>query len=192
MRDNDGQPMAHDDMIERLEPKDYSCVMRNRRTRGIRPAGDCDALPQEDRELLFDRAPATFGSSIDDDDLGPSRRGISPDVLDDDGEYVDWSKVSRKAGLDFEEERVLIETKINGVSRDALIAKQPDEKSRRAVQAAARRLSRKMGLVGAALRFPAVKKESASVPADGPPKSGAEALCRIAQRKRPDLALVDR
>jgi hypothetical protein len=191
MRDNDGQPMAHDAMIERLEPKDFSCAIGNRRTRGIRPAGDVDGLPSEDRELLFDRAPGTFGSSIDDDYEEPSRRRISPDVLDSDGEGVDWSKVSRKAGLDFEEERVLIETKVKGVSRDVLIAKQPDERSRRIVQAAARRLSRKMPQVGAALLSPAVEEVPAPVAADGPPKSGAEALCRIAKRTRQGFALVD-
>lgn len=192
MRDNDGQPMAHDAMIERLEPKDFSCTVRKRRTRGIRNAGDFDGLPNEDRELLFDVAPATCGPAIDDAYEEPLRRRISPDVLDSDGESVDWSKVSRKAGLDFEEERVLIETKVKGVSRDALIAKQPDEKSRRVVQAAARRLSRKMRQVGAALLPRAVEEVPAPVAADGPPKSGAEALGRIAKRKRQDFALVDR
>src|ERR1035438_4424221 len=89
LRDNDSQPMAHDDMIERLEPKDTSCTIWNRRTSGIRPAGDLDALRNEDRELLFDRAPAHFGSSIDDDYEQPSKRRIAPDVLDSDGEGVD-------------------------------------------------------------------------------------------------------
>src|ERR1039457_497853 len=53
------------------------------------PAGDLDALRNEDRELLFDRAPAHFGSSIDDDYEQPSKRRIAPDVLDSDGEGVD-------------------------------------------------------------------------------------------------------
>jgi hypothetical protein len=193
MRDKNGQPMAHDDMVERLEPKDSSCTLWNRRTRGMRPAGEFDGLPNEDRELFFDRAPATFGSSIDDDYYERPVRRISPDVLDSDGEGVDWSKVSRKAGLDFEEERVLVETKVKGVSRDALIAKQPDEKSRKAVQAAARRLSRKMRQVGAALLYPADAETPTPVPtrADGPPKSAGEALRRIANRQRQDFSLVD-
>jgi hypothetical protein len=157
IRNEDGKVMSHDEKLDFYQQKESGFIKPNRRTYGIRHADDLSGLPDEDRSLTFNAKPASFGT-------------VTYWVADyEDREYrkhsVDWHSVYRKAGLDFSEERVFEMTKLRGLSREKLIDMAPDDRSRKEIQAAARRLSRKMQSVFEAVRSLEAQADAPTAPA---------------------------
>lgn len=147
-RDDSGNLMHHDAIIEALEPKEPG--LSNGRTVGIRHAGDLTG--DIDRPLRYDPNPRHYGA----------QDCYTEDIEDVTYRRIDWDSFRQKAALDFDEMEVLKGTKGAGVSRDALIARQPDEKKRKRFQAAARRLARKKVLIIDALRASVIEKDGVS------------------------------
>ncbi|MGD1096111.1 MAG: hypothetical protein ABSB35_29470 [Bryobacteraceae bacterium] len=165
---------------------DYAGNISDLRLPDFPDQDDASARGFHDRAVDF--LWSKYGPSIERED--PPHRGIALDVLEpelldelasglvtnwDDPDLwkVNFDRVADKVGLD-KGERKILKLKLAGESLDSVIARQRTPEKRRAVQAARRRLDRKMPKIIEAIKAPPPSAEVSVppaprvVPADAP------------------------
>jgi hypothetical protein len=158
------------------------------------------------RGSIHDEAVDYFAATYGEEEIYKPRhrRDIAPDVLEplnaelldeleseltdlDDPVWdsrVDWTRVADKAGLD-EGERMVLQCKLDGESRDSVMARQRSPEKRQNVQAAWRRLDRKWHRIAEAIKRPPSTPPVAPAPtaASRSVVSAPEALRQLKERR---------
>lgn len=154
-----GRPMSQDEYIDY---RSYDGPVKEAGVWRARPSWD-----DEGDELV----PRFKGRSVPQDLLVPE--DDEPDAR----MRIDWNKVADRASLD-PEERLILQLRLGGFTRDFVLTRAENEEERRAVQAAWRRLDRHMDTVREVLGG-RENKDDGVLPGQAPKKNPSKNVPRI-------------